>query len=225
MQTGRSPDELRETLGDYDDMFVRLLADSGFEFTTYAVLDGEFPESTGDADGWLITGSRFGVYEDHSWIPPLESFLRSAYRESVPIVGICFGHQILAQALGGKVEKSDAGWSVGVVDYAIDGFESTLPLVAWHQDQVVVPPPEARTIGSSDSCPHAVLVYGDRALTIQPHPEFNTEFVAGLFAARRHLLPADRAESGLRSLDREVASTPIAETIAAFFRLQRDSRN
>ena len=221
MQTGRSPEKLRETLGDYDDLCIQLLAERGFDFATYAVLDGEFPVSAGDADGWLITGSRFGVYEDHSWIPPLESFLRAAYSESVPIVGICFGHQILAQALGGKVEKSCAGWSVGVVDYAIDGFESTLPLVAWHQDQVIVPPAEARTIGFSDSCPHAVLAYGDRALTIQPHPEFTSEFLAGLFEARRHLLPSDRLESGLRSLEQEVSSAPIARAIAEFFQRRR----
>ncbi len=221
MQTGRAPEKLRERHGDYDDMFVRLLAAASFEFATYPVLDGKLPERASEADGWLITGSRFGVYEEHSWIPPLESFLRTAYGESVPIVGICFGHQILAQALGGKVEKSSAGWSVGVIDYNLDGFESTLPLLGWYQDQVAVPPPGARTIGSSDSCKYAVLAYGNKALTFQPHPEFNSEFVAGLFEVRRHLLPVDRVESGVRSLEREVVSTPIAEAIIEFFRRQR----
>ena len=64
-----------------------------------------FPEGIHDADGWLITGSRHGAYEDHPWIPPLEEFIRDAYAAQVPLVGICFGHQIIAQAMGGKVEK------------------------------------------------------------------------------------------------------------------------
>ncbi len=96
LQAGRSPEELRDRHGDYDDMFRRFLDGQGFEFVTYPVLDGVLPNSVDDAEGWLVTGSKFGVYEDHDWIPPLEDFLRQAYAQAVPIVGIYFGHQILA---------------------------------------------------------------------------------------------------------------------------------
>ena len=99
--------------GDYDALFRDLLAGHGFDFVTFAVLDGEFPASVEDADAWLITGSRHGVYEDHDWIPPLEALIRKIDARRLPLVGVCFGHQIIAQALGGKVEKFKGGWSVG----------------------------------------------------------------------------------------------------------------
>ncbi len=112
LQTGMAPDVLAPTMGDYPGMFARLLDGNGFSFRTYAVVKGEFPASATDCDGWLITGSRHGVYEDHPWIPPLEQLIRDAFASHVPVVGICFGHQIVAQAMGGKVEKlqEDGPW-------------------------------------------------------------------------------------------------------------------
>ena len=113
LQTGRVPPALQDRFGDYDAIFARFLGDGPLTFETYLVLDGEFPESPMACDGWLITGSRHGAYENHVWIPPLEKFLKNAVKLSRPVVGICFGHQILAQALGGKVEKFSGGWSIG----------------------------------------------------------------------------------------------------------------
>ena len=216
LQTGRAPEELRERHGDYDDMFRRFLGGRGFEFATYAVLDGVLPDNVHDADAWLITGSKFGVYEGHDWIPPLETFLRGAYADSVPIVGICFGHQILAQALGGKVEKFSGGWSVGLVDYALDGFPGGARVLAWHQDQVVVPPVDATVVGSTPFCRHAALAYDDRAYSVQPHPEFDSQFVVDLVAARRSILPEEVAERALASLGPETSSKAISDRIAEF---------
>lgn len=116
---GYTPDKLLEKHGDYDTMFQRLLEGHGFEFVTYPVLDDVLPADAHAADGWLITGSKFSTYDEHSWISPLEYFLRAAYDSAVPIVGICFGHQILAQALGGKVEKFSGGWSGGVIRFTL----------------------------------------------------------------------------------------------------------
>lgn len=99
------------------------------------------PPRSHDADGWLITGSRHGAYEDHAFIPPLEGFIRDAYGAAVPMVSICFGHQIIAQALGGKVEKFNGGWSVGAQDY--DFGDEKLTLNAWHQDQATRSVPKA----------------------------------------------------------------------------------
>src|SRR5690606_29335884 len=109
LKTGQPPGEIRAEHGDYDDMFQRLLAGRGFDFTSYHVEAMDLPASVHDADGWLITGSRHGVYEDHPFIAPLEDFIRRAMAEHVPLVGICFGHQIIAQALGGQVGKHPAG--------------------------------------------------------------------------------------------------------------------
>ncbi len=221
LQAGRSPDNLQAEHGDYDNFFRRFLDGNGFDFETWPVLDGVFPDSVEDADGWLVTGSRFGAYEDHDWIPSLEDFLRQSYASEIPIVGICFGHQVLAQALGGKVEKSQAGWSARAEHYRPAGFPDGITLIAWHQDQVTELPADARVVGSSDFCPYAALVYGTRAYTIQPHPEFNDDFAFGLIEARRAILPegvADRAEA---SLGVKTSSAELARYIADFFNRSR----
>lgn len=217
LQAGHSPPELTEKFGDYDEFFKRLLAGNDFEFSSYPVVDGVFPAHIDDADGWLISGSKFSVYEDHEWIAPLEDFLREAFAGGKPMVGICFGHQILAQALGGKVEKFDAGWSVGVESYQLDGYSEDVTLLAWHQDQVIEPPTQARVVGSSAFCPYAALAYGDQAYTIQPHPEFEVDFVAELIEARREILPPDIAAKGINSLARKTLSADVGAHIAAFF--------
>jgi GMP synthase-like glutamine amidotransferase len=222
LQTGRTPEELREKHGDYDDLFKRLLAGRDFEFTTYAVLDGEFPEGAHAADGWLITGSKFGAYEDHAWIPPLEDFLRLVYSAGVPIVGVCFGHQILAQALGGKVEQFSGGWSVGAVDYDLADLNGEGTVMAWHRDQVVELPEGAEVTGGSDFCQYAMLTYGDRALTIQPHPEFTAEFLTDLLAARRDVLPPEIANSAAASVGSPLSSARIADRFEAFFKMDRE---
>ena len=219
LQTGHCPDDLLAKHSDYDDFFRRFLDGNGFEFDTYPVLDGVFPDGVNDADGWLITGSKFGVYEDHDWIPLLEDFLRDAYAAAIPIVGICFGHQILAQALGGKVEKFNGGWSVGVENYTLDGYPDGVKLIAWHQDQVTELPAEASVVGSSIFCRYAALAYGDRAYSIQPHPEFEADFVAELLDSRSGVLPEDIAGKAMKSLNIETSSMQVAEKIAGFFKM------
>ena len=215
LQTGRSPEEMRARHGDYDDLFKRMLAGRGFEFETYPVLDGVFPKDVHAAGGWLVTGSKHGAYEDHDWIPLLEAFLRDAYAAVVPIIGVCFGHQILAQALGGRVEKYKGGWSVGPADYGDDR------IIAWHQDQVVELPEGAEVVGSSEFCPYAMLSYGDRAFTVQPHPEFSAGFLADLVAARGAILPDHIARGALERLGQELTSARYADLFDAFFRRDR----
>ena len=111
LQTGHSPDNMKEAMGDYGQMFEKLLDNRGFTFQIWSVVDNEFPASAMDADGWLITGSKFGAYEDHDWIAPLEELIRAIRETGKPLVGVCFGHQIIAQALGGTVEKFAGGWA------------------------------------------------------------------------------------------------------------------
>jgi len=200
LQTGRSPEHLRVKHGDYNDMFINLLAGRGFEFVTYPVLDGVFPDSAREADGWLISGSKFSAYDEFDWIERLQSFLRQAYEKKIPIIGICFGHQILAQALGGRVEKYSKGWSAGIKEYADFKGQNVFKIPAWHQDQVVELPKGAKVIASSDFCPYAMLEYGDRALSLQPHPEFSIGFLADLIEARKDILPANITKEAKREV-------------------------
>ncbi len=188
LQTGQAPDALRPAMGDYPAMFERLLEGSGMTFCTWHVEAMEFPGSVHEADGWLITGSRHGVYEDHPFIAPLEQFIRDALAAELPVAGICFGHQVMAQALGGKVAKFEGGWAVGAQAYDFNG--KTLVLNAWHQDQVLVPPEGARIIASNDFCSYAGFAYGELGISVQPHPEFDDEFIQGLIDTRgRGLVP------------------------------------
>ena len=218
LQTGHVPEDLKEAHGTYPVMFERFLAGNGFEFQNYPVVDRVFPENPHDADGWLITGSRHGAYEDHAWIPPLEDLIREIYAADIPMAGICFGHQIMAQALGGKVERFGGIWGVGNREYThTDGSKSTL--LAMHQDQVVVKPPEATVTATAEYCKYAAFTYKNKAMSIQPHPEFTREFMKELVEQRSGtVIPEEQAQPGLKTLDQENDSPKFALEIAHFFK-------
>lgn len=220
LQTGHSPDTLIGEMGDYDQLFRELLAGQGFAFDTYAVVDGVFPDGPDAADGWIITGSRYGVYEDHDWIPPLEALIRAIRDSGKPMVGICFGHQIIAQALGGKVEKFAGGWAVGRTEYEMG--DETIALNAWHQDQVTERPEGARVLASNDFCENAVLAYGDTIWTVQPHPEFSPEFVDGLIRTRgKGVVPDALLSQAQGRLDAPLDDARIAQFMAEFLKKER----
>lgn len=218
LQTGLAPDALAD-MGDYPDMFARLLDGHGFTFRTYRVVHGAFPATVTECDGWLITGSRHGAYEDHPWIPPLEQFIRDSFAAHVPMVGICFGHQIIAQAMGGRVEQFAGGWAVGATDYDFGG--ETLTLNAWHRDQVTTLPPGARVLASNDFCANAALLY-DHAFTVQAHPEFRPDFIDGLMRTRgKGLVPDALMATATANLTKPLADQTIATQIATFFQSNR----
>ena len=220
LQTGHSPENLRPQIGDYSDMFKHLLQGQGFEFDVYRVVDGQFPDSALAADGWLITGSKHGAYEDLPWIPPLEQLIQGIVEAGRPLVGICFGHQVIAQALGGKVEKFSGGWAVGRQTYDFGGVE--MAFNAWHQDQVTERPKGAVVLASNDFCENAALLYGDQVLTIQPHPEFGPDVIEGLINTRgKGVVPDDILTAAQDQLDDQTSSESFADQMADFFRKER----
>ena len=219
LMTGHPPENMMER-GRYDKYFERLLDGNDFTFQGYAVVDGEFPASVEDADGWLITGSRHGAYEDHDWIPPLEDFVRAAWAARKPMIGVCFGHQIIAQAMGGKVEKFNGGWSVGRTEYRMG--DRNVAINAWHQDQVVERPEGAQVIAETDFCENAGLLYGDTFWTIQPHPEYDSDFIEGLIRTRgKGVVPEDLMTEALNNLDAPTDRLDVAREMAAFFKKER----
>jgi len=204
LETGRPPRALQPRFGTYPDMFEALLG-PGHDYRVFDVQAGSLPDPDAPFDGHVITGSPAGTYDDLPWIAPLEEFLR-AVKGRTKLVGVCFGHQIMAQAFGGRVEKSAKGWGVGLQSYAMSTREtwmdSTAPIAipVSHQDQVVEAPPDARVIGGNDFNPFGVLAYEDaRAFSLQSHPEFAPDYATALIEARAEQL-GDLAAPAVRSL-------------------------
>ncbi|WP_158555062.1 glutamine amidotransferase-related protein [Fulvimarina endophytica] len=229
LEAGRNRDRLRDKHGSYPEMFERLLsrADPSLRFKVYTVLDDVFPNSVEECDAWLVTGSRYTAFDRLPWMLRLEAFLRDVMERGGPIVGICFGHQILAQAMGGEVRRANEGWGLGVHRYMLESRPDWMgdapdhfALSAVHQDQVTRIPEGASVVASSTFCPAGVLVYGDKALTIQAHPEFPKDYVADLVEELAgdgiDGRTIDDARDRLASLSTD--SGMIADQIVAFLR-------
>lgn len=217
LQTGLAPDELKGSFGEYPGFFERLLAGKGFTFESWSVVEHIFPDGPEVADGWLITGSKHGAYEDHPWIPPLEQLIRDIVSANRPLIGVCFGHQIIAQALGGRVEKFPGGWVVGQQEYDFGG--DTMTINAWHQDQVIEAPEGAQVVASGNHCANAALLYPGKAFTVQPHPEYGDDFIAGLIETRGPgVVPDDLMAAAKTRMGRPLDNARMADQFAHFFR-------
>lgn len=185
LEAGHPPRSLQPRFGTYAGMFATLLGSELIE-ATYDVTHGAYPARAEDHPAYLITGSSAGVYDDLPWIEPLRRFLIAA-KGKAKLVGICFGHQIMAEAFGGRVAKSDKGWGIGLHDYRVNGGAgwtggaSHIAVPVCHQDQVLVQPPGTTLIGGNDFCPLGILAWDDQpAMSVQFHPEFDPAFVDAL---------------------------------------------
>ncbi len=206
LETGSPPTSLAPRFGRYGQMFEHLLGDHAFDWETIDVRSAALPQRPEDFDGYLITGSSAGVYDADAWIVRTRTFLREA-KGKAALVGVCFGHQLMAEAFGGEVIKSPKGWGLGLHHYEVmnhrpwmDGAQ-TIAAAASHQDQVVVAPPNATILAGNDFTPCGMLAYDDQpAISIQLHPEFDPAYAKALIAARRG------TRFGLEESDRALAS-------------------
>lgn len=219
LETGRPPAELEPVHGRYAGMFSRLLGDR-FACANYDVTSGTFPEHPEDHQAYIVTGSAAGVYEDHQWIEPLKAFLREA-KGKAKLVGVCFGHQIMAEAFGGKVVKSPKGWGIGLHCYQVQEPAPWMdPVTAFsvpvsHQDQIVEQPPATRIIASSPFTSFGMLGYQDQpAISFQCHPEFEPGFAEALIEHRRARLPDP--DLALRSLEQPSDREMVGRWISRF---------
>jgi GMP synthase-like glutamine amidotransferase len=222
LETGAPPENLRPRFGDYPGMFRALLGE-GYDWSVYDLQAGRLPERAEDNDAYLITGSSSGVYDADPWIGRMIEFLREA-KGRAKLIGICFGHQAMAEAFGGKVIKSPKGWAIGLHSYDVRKAEpwmdpqDAIALPASHQDQVVESPPAARVLAASSFTPYAMFEYEDQpAISIQPHPEFDPAYAEALIENRRGTRYTEaEADAGVASLRRPNDRARVGEWIRRF---------
>ena len=214
--------------GDYPELFGSLLEGQGIDLVRYDLDEGRFPDDARACAGWLSSPSRLSAYDLVPWLSDAEELLREIIAMEAPFVGICFGHQLLAQALGGTVEKSPYGWGVGVREFDIvdrrpwmgEGDQS-IALIASHQDQVTRLPDGAELLFRSDYCPYGGFAIGERAWTIQVHPEFVAPLADHLLAGRIELIGAQRVSEARATLGHRLDRHVVAGWIGEFFALNR----
>lgn len=217
--------QLQPVYGDYPDMFQRLLGrDSDtLAFRVYPLARGDFPRDLGECDAWLFTGSKSSVYDPDDWIAGAHELVRTLHAERRPTIGVCFGHQLVARALGGRVDQAANGWGVGVHTMQIyerrtwmEPARTEVPLLVSHRDQVQAPPPEAEHLGGHPFCRYDLFQIGDHMLTVQGHPEFAKGYSQALMELRRESLGEPTFGEGMASLASEVEGSVIAAWIHRF---------
>lgn len=215
--------------GEYPHMFAELLqpVEPTLELVAYEVQRGEYPEHIQEVDAYLITGSKASVYDDLPWIAPLEEFIRQLHAEQKPVVGICFGHQLIASALGGRTVKSEKGWGVGVHScvfrQSVEGMAEAgeqFKVYVNHQDQVVALPEGAEVLAGNEFCPNGLMRIDRHMLSWQGHPEFSEQFERDFLDLRRDLIPPDRWEEAQATMDQMPDQDRIARWIVEFLKQQ-----
>ncbi len=223
--------ELQPAFADYPAMIAALFAKAtaDCQFKTYQVQSFEYPKNLDECDAYITTGSRHGVNDDLAWINRLEAFICELNQAEKTFIGICFGHQLMAKALGGTVSQSDKGWGIGVTFNQVisskpwmDPCQQGVDLIASHQDQVISLPDEVEVLASSHFCPNYMLQYGDHFMSVQGHPEFTKNYSAAIMDIRRAQIPSNRIREGETSLKANIDDRVMAQWIINFCRARKN---
>ncbi len=201
--------KLIEKHGDQDVFYEYIFnkVDPSINLKVYDVVIDEYPNNIDECDGYIITGSKLSTYDDVDWIKTLEEYIRTLDASKKKLLGVCFGHQLIAQALGGKVEKAKVGWTLGVQPYDflskfpwVRNHNESVRLIHSHQDQVTVLPAKAELIAKNDMVPVAMFRVDDHIMSMQGHPEFSEEYAHDVANLRKEILGEKVFSKASRSL-------------------------
>ncbi len=211
--------------GSYGTMTEKVLRAAGahdWQIDCFSTPRGEYPDSFEEYDAVLLTGSKADSFSSDPWVVELRNRVSGLLASEVKLVGICFGHQLIALCMGADVGRAPQGWIAGrqvyqwhEASFPITGRKS-VALLASHQDQVLTLPPGSTLLASSDNCPIAVYHKEDAVLCVQPHPEFVETYSEYLLNKRRNTLGEEIYMSSINSLCQGHEGIDFAKLIVNF---------
>ncbi|HFE39303.1 MAG TPA: GMP synthase [Gammaproteobacteria bacterium] len=220
-------EKFQPQFGNYPEMFIQLFhtIDPTIRFAIYNVTRGEYPRTPHTCDAYVTTGSKASVYDDLPWLTEFKHFLRLLYAEKIKLLGVCFGHQLIAEVFGGKTENSPKGWGVGVSVSQIVAPKTwmqapldRLQIIVSHQDQVTRLPENAQLLASNDFCPYAMYQLGETIISLQGHPEFSKAYAEALINFRELKIGRETCQAGLRSLELDTHEHLFTQWVINFFK-------
>jgi len=232
LECDKVAEKFQSQFGQYSEMIRHMFATTGstFDFDVYNCQQGDYPPNLDRYDFFITTGSRAAAYAHETWIRQLIKFVHLLDDKRKILIGICFGHQVMAMACGGQVEKSDKGWGIGIARNRIVASpdwisekRDELNTIVSHQDQIVQLPDDALVIAESDFCPYFIVQWNDHFLSIQGHPEWNGDYSRALINDRRDTIPRQRVEAGLDSLATQPDNPLFTNWILDFVRNRQQS--
>ena len=219
--------EFATKYGQYPAMFKRMLqeVDPSILTKVYEVQLEEYPKDENECDAFLVTGSKVSAYEDLPWINKLKEFIQSLHANKKKIIGICFGHQLIAEALGGIVIKSNRGWHVGVDSVKVNDEakifgipNDVFNLIYNHQDEVHTLPENAKLLASSENCPIGMMSIDNHILSFQGHIEFKKNYAKDLLDMRKDILGETIYKTACNSLNKETDDLKVTGWILNFLK-------
>lgn len=223
MQAGDAPEFILRTCGNFDALFVRAAALAGSKFEIVNIARGETPGPHARYDSVLVTGSHSMVTDREAWSESAAVWLAGAVETGLPVFGVCYGHQLLAHALGGEVGYHPRGMELGTFDVFLTDAGRGDPFLAEtprrftanlsHSQTILRLPSGAASLGFSDHDPHQIVRYSPTALSVQFHPEFGEKEMRSYLDFNRLGNPASaRAQNTLPASD-----TPWAKSLLTRF--------